>query len=260
MGGGVHPFIGEGFDRQRAIRFWDDFSAWYSGAQQGPMVAEIVDHLQDIGLLAKDRTLLELGCGPGTYSLRISPHVRSMTCLDTSQGMLDRLASAAKDLGLGNIRTVRTEFERFRPDTKFSVVLSSLCPGTGSEAGLKWMGRWAERSCAHVMWVRNGWDDLHADIWRRMGKDYSFEGRSSTMVFDALNSMGLKPQIKEFEAQIEIARPMEEAVAEMIRDFSLYGMGKDIEPTVRQVLDEMTDDCLFHYSSSNRLRLITWDV
>lgn len=260
MSGGVHPFIGEGFDHERSIRFWDDIALWYSGAQQGPMVGEVVEHLRSKGILGKDSTVLELGCGPGTYSLRISPLVKSMTCLDTSQPMLDRLASSARDLGLSNMSTVRSEFEGYRPKGKFSFVLSSLCPGTGSEAGLKLMTSWAEMSCAHVMWVRNGWDDLHAGIWKRMGKDYSFEGRSSNVVVETLERMGHVPEVREFEAAIEVVKPMEEAVAEMTRDFLPYGRSEEAGPAVREVLNEMCENGLFHYSSINRLRCVTWEV
>ena len=157
---GSHPFVGEGFDRQRALHFWDDIASWYSGTQQGSMVNEIVGHLHRTGVLDCDATVLELGCGPGTYTLPMAPLVRSVVGLDTSQVMLDRLSSSVRDMGYSNVTLVKADVMEYEPERRSSAVVSSLCPGTGSVEGLKRMEAWTDHHCAHIMWIVNGWDDL----------------------------------------------------------------------------------------------------
>ena len=191
---GSHPFVGEGFDRQRALHFWDDIASWYSGTQQGSMVNEIVGHLHRTGVLDCDATVLELGCGPGTYTLPMAPLVRSVVGLDTSQVMLDRLSSSVRDMGYSNVTLVKADVMEYEPERRSSAVVSSLCPGTGSVEGLKRMEAWTDHHCAHIMWIVNGWDDLHAEVWREMGKNYSFAERGSDLVERKLRSIGRRPK------------------------------------------------------------------
>lgn len=88
-----HPFEGEGFDRDRALRFWDDIAFDYEGcAMQGSIPGRIVQRLCDMGVLGPGTDAIEFGCGPGTYSIPISKRVRSLTCVDTSEKMLSLLS------------------------------------------------------------------------------------------------------------------------------------------------------------------------
>ena len=88
-----HPFEGEGFDRDRALKFWDDIALDYEGCvMQGSIPERIVGKLREIGVLGPDKEIVEFGCGPGTYSIPISRRVRSLTCVDASEKMLSILS------------------------------------------------------------------------------------------------------------------------------------------------------------------------
>jgi len=224
------------------------------------MVDEVVEHLHRTGVLHGEATVLELGCGPGTYSLRVAPLVRSMACLDTSKSMLDRLLFSAGELGLTNIRVVMADFAEHVPEERSSVVMASLCPGTASVDGLRRMESCAKDHCAHITWTSNGWDDLHAKVWNEMGKDYSFEARGSDLAARNLRSMGREPEITGFSAEMEHVMPLERAVSEFVRDFSAFGRGLEAEPFVRKVLEPLAKGGEFRYRSHNSMRLLVWDV
>ncbi|WP_019177786.1 class I SAM-dependent methyltransferase [Methanomassiliicoccus luminyensis] len=255
-----HPFSGEGFSYEKTLRFWDGIADSYSSVQQGTMVDEIVEHLRANGTLDRGRTVLELGSGPGTYSLRIAPMVRSVTCLDTSPKMLDRLFSSARELGLHNLKRLQMDFKDYVPKEKHSVVMSALCPGAGSMEFLGRMERCAERSCASISWIENGWDDLCAEVWKALGRNYSFDSRRSTATLDNLRTMGRSPQAREFSARIELSLSFDEALLKIANDFQPYGLGPELDPAIRKVLEPMTDDGTVHYARTNRLRLVTWNL
>jgi ubiquinone/menaquinone biosynthesis C-methylase UbiE len=55
--------------------------------------------------------VLDFGCGTGLLSLALQPHVRTITAVDNSQGMLDVLDAKVKAQGIKNVRTRRVDLE-----------------------------------------------------------------------------------------------------------------------------------------------------
>lgn len=52
------------------------------------------------------KTVLDVGCGPGTLALKIAPRVQQVYALDYSQAMLDCLMEHARQLNLHNITPI----------------------------------------------------------------------------------------------------------------------------------------------------------
>lgn len=69
--------------------------------------------------------LLDLGCGAGHVTFAAAPHVAEVVACDLSAEMLDTVARAAAERGLGNVRTERGAAERLPfADRSFDAVLS----------------------------------------------------------------------------------------------------------------------------------------
>ena len=56
-------------------------------------------------------TVLDVGSGPGTLSLPLSPHVKHITCLDFSGNMLDILNKRAQQHKITNVTTCKAAWE-----------------------------------------------------------------------------------------------------------------------------------------------------
>ncbi|NTZ74765.1 class I SAM-dependent methyltransferase [Pseudomonas protegens] len=81
--------------------------------------------------------LLDLGCGAGHVSFHVAPQVREVVAYDLSQQMLDVVAGAAQERGLGNIRTVLGAAERLPfADGEFDFVFSRYSAHHWSDLGL----------------------------------------------------------------------------------------------------------------------------
>lgn len=73
-------------------------------------------------------TLLDLGCGPGTFSLRFAPLLEQIYALDFSSKMLELLEKNAKEKNLSNIKTFCLDLEEdWNEVPKADIVLASRC-------------------------------------------------------------------------------------------------------------------------------------
>ena len=114
-------------DSDDRIRYWDEYAVGYSSYQQGFMPGRIVDWMLETGYLRSEFSVLEVGCGPGTYSLELAPKVRILTCMDSSERMLARLSAGAKEKGLTNIELFHQDWERYIPKKGCAACIASLC-------------------------------------------------------------------------------------------------------------------------------------
>jgi 2-polyprenyl-3-methyl-5-hydroxy-6-metoxy-1,4-benzoquinol methylase len=70
---------------------------------------------------------LDFGCGTGLLTLFLQPHLRSITGIDSSRGMLDVLAGKVREQGLANVRTLLSDVRRGeRPDGRYHLIVSGM--------------------------------------------------------------------------------------------------------------------------------------
>ena len=87
---------------------WDARAADMSRkAMQGHYVDQFLARMN----LADSRTLLDVGCGPGTICLPLAERLTRVVGLDYSRGMLDALAENAAARKLSNVETVHLSWD-----------------------------------------------------------------------------------------------------------------------------------------------------
>ncbi|WP_313460153.1 class I SAM-dependent methyltransferase [Pseudomonas sp.] len=116
-------------------QFGEQASAYLSSAvhAQGHEFALLQAELAGRG----DARVLDLGCGAGHVSFQVAPLVAEVVAYDMSQSMLDVVASAASERGLGNIVTQCGAAEQLTfPDASFDFVFSRYSAHHWSDLGL----------------------------------------------------------------------------------------------------------------------------
>jgi len=77
--------------------------------------------------LSPGMDVLEVGCGTGLVTLQLQPHVRSITGIDSSKGMLEVLGSRIQEMGLTNVTTRLIDIETCDNwEGPFDLVVSSM--------------------------------------------------------------------------------------------------------------------------------------
>ena len=116
-------------------QFGEQAAAYLSSAvhAQGTEFALLQAALRDQG----SARVLDLGCGTGHVSFHVAPLVAEVVAYDLSQQMLDVVAAAATERGLGNIVTERGVAERLPfADATFDFVFSRYSAHHWSDLGL----------------------------------------------------------------------------------------------------------------------------
>jgi len=99
-----------------------------------------LEAMADLVRNRSEARVLDLGCGGGHVSFAVAPHVHEVVAYDLSPEMLQVVARAARERGLGNLVTRQGMVERLPfADASFDVVLSrfSAHHWRDFEAGLR---------------------------------------------------------------------------------------------------------------------------
>lgn len=109
-------------------RNFDQEAANWDQAPGRVKVAQEIAHslMQEI-ILTPDMDVLDFGCGTGLLTFALQPFVRSITGVDSSQGMLDVFKRKIKEQNLNNVKTNYIDLDKGDILTgSFHLIVSSM--------------------------------------------------------------------------------------------------------------------------------------
>lgn len=254
----VHPLDGN-MPESEKVKFWNVFAETYTSEQQGNMPQQIVEWLDRIGVLGNDKDVLEIGSGPGTYSLIMSRFSKAVSCLDSSGKMLDRLFATAKNEGIDNLERIEADWNSFDTGRQWDAVVSALCSGLGTQRSIDRMDTLSKGNCVIISWVENHGDELQSEIWSKLGKDYSYRKRSTDDIANVLESSGREIESRQFSDDIKIDMPVEEVVKKQTSTFSVFGLEKEARDAAKEILAHCSVNGIYRYRAVNTLRVTVWE-
>lgn len=108
-------------DFNSEARFWDN------NPGRIKMAGDVAEAIKQNVKISGDLNVLDFGCGTGLLTLNLQPLVKTITGADSSQGMLDMLASKIEQLGLQNVKIVYLENgSTERLNGSYDLVVSSM--------------------------------------------------------------------------------------------------------------------------------------
>ena len=105
------------FDKEAAM--WDEHPARVKLAE------DVARGMIQQVMFKPDMDVLDFGCGTGLLTLRLAPLVKSITGMDTSQGMLDVLKAKITQQGQTNVYVKPIHDRALRPDS-YDAIVSSM--------------------------------------------------------------------------------------------------------------------------------------
>ena len=255
-----HPFFVENLSEERIHKCWDESSVNYSGSEYADIKGRILEQLHSDGIIDQSSEVLDIGCGPGLYDIPMSRMVKSITCVDGSEGMISRLNDSFRSEGIGNIVTQVAYWEEFDTDERYDVVFSSLCPALNNPESIIRMEKYSRGHCVYISSANPG-PGLSLEVWRRLGKNCSFWGYDTHYPYEFLRMMGRDPSVRFYRNTILYERPVDEAIAMQERYIGKYREVDDrVRSLIRDVVLENEYGGVVRETKTLTLGLLTWEV
>ncbi|NTV89748.1 MAG: class I SAM-dependent methyltransferase [Clostridiales bacterium] len=232
----------------------DAAAGGFAGAESDSKVkrsAEILRMLINSEFVDSTADLLDIGCGPGSYSIPLAGRFRKVVALDPSEGMLSILRERAASMGITNIETVcmnwnEADLQKLGWNRRFGLVMAMKTPGIDGAEALKKMNEASCGGCFYNGFIKRD-DRIQQELWRLFFKEDKPPVPAEVFyVFHMLFAWGYIPDMKLFSS-IQVRRMNEEEALEelMLMMMPYSGLPEDTEDILRAYIQKrMTDGVL----------------
>lgn len=139
--------------KQNWQQFWNNFAELHAlrNRQSRPIYNAIVEGLVADGVITPFSTVLDIGCGAGTYTLPLANKARQVTGLDTAAQMLSMLQSEANHEGLTcRVTPVQGDWLDLPAEPAYDVVFAANTAAINDYDSLMKMNSASQRICCLI--------------------------------------------------------------------------------------------------------------
>ena len=100
---------------------------WDEEPRRVKVAEDIAAAIQGNIPLSKEWDALDFGCGTGLVTLQLAPSLRTITGIDSSAGMLERLGAKIQSAGFSNVRAELCDLEKGElPTGRYHLITSAM--------------------------------------------------------------------------------------------------------------------------------------
>lgn len=244
--------------------FWDAYSEHYfrDSLCDEPLRRNVVDYLRNNGALLGDDDVLDVGCGPGTYSMIFAEMVKRVDGLDISGGMLRQMQSEASIRGLGNIYPILSSWDDFHVNGMYDLVFSSFSPAVFNPKTLLKMEKYSRRACCYVTNGGSYTRKLRDQLWEMItGEDNVIDPYDAIYPFNFLYSTGRKPDVKFFMMESAFTSSADTLIINFLKVFNtILKIDEDQENIIRKYILSHSKNGVYEQNIKEMIAVINWKV
>lgn len=252
------------------VGYWNQFAPKYGknhpAGTHNERVRTVIEILNREQFLTAETEIIDIGCGPGTYSLPLAEMCKRVTALDSADGMCQQLIKTVEELGIKNIEVLQQPWENLDVENekmlkKYDLAFASMTTAVSNYETLNKMNRVSRQNCCLVFWAENGFNRSRQELWKLVfNEDDSGQGMASVVYpFNLLYCLGYFPKIEFIDSEWVSTESVEDAVKSLCRTFWLY---TDITPEIEKVITDYVlgkaENGTFHRKTEAKLGVVTW--
>jgi len=196
--------------------------------------------------ITKNSRVLDIGAGPGTLAIPLSPLVKEITSVEPGKGMVDILNERMKKEGITNITIQSKRWEDIDPardlSGEYDVVIASLSLTMEDiRQALQKMNA-VSREYVYLFWFVDMpfWEKMYADLWERLQRSEYYPGPKADCLFGVLYQMGIYANVEMLPLKKEYRfTTLDEMTAFFRRRFTIMSVEQErvlddyLEPLIR---------------------------
>lgn len=236
-------------NEQEAVDIWNQraqrFAQRTSNAKGHQRQRAALALLEQEGVLGPEVKVLDIGAGPGNFTIPMARLAGEVTALEPATEMVRLLEDRVRTEHLENIRVIQHTWQEVRVEEdglagKFDLVFASMTPGVQDPETLQKMLKASRKFCYLSAFSGRRWRQAHRELWQRFfAEDMGDNPGDIIYPFGLLYSIGYRPNLRFVAKQQIQEQPIEEAVEDLLRFFWSY---LDITSEVRQAVEEYVQE------------------
>lgn len=257
-------------NEKEAIEFWNKLAPTYGKRSSGrgqKRLKRVIRLLEHEKILTPETKILDIGCGPGTYTLPFARQVKSITVLDGALEMCRLLKQRAEEEKLENIKVMHqmwkdVDLEKEGMVNRFDLVFASMTPAVCNYDTLIKLNRASKKFCCVISSAGGRFSPARQELWELIFNEKDTGcGFGIIYMFNLLYSMGYYPVPQYFDSERIREEPIGLAIERLSRSFWLY---TKITPKIKEIISDYVKaravNGLFRQETRGRLGIMTWRV
>ncbi len=251
-------------DPEKWQNFYDQVAdVWEKVAGIGDAAAhEMVSALAECRIVSAGKSILEIGCGPGAFSLALAAHQCRVTAMDLSCAMIRVLEEKIVTKGGVNIVPLAADWNNMDLTPDHDLVVAAFFPEAFCPEGVSRMEHLAKQDCVLVVGTGGPAFPFYRQIWARvMDIPCATAGSHLTCAENFLKQTGRNPSV--YRLSLPAVLDIE---LEQVRDyykiyFSMLGAaGRSLDKAIDEVLHPFVKNGHIYLEGQSGAAMICWPV
>ncbi|MGP1485859.1 MAG: class I SAM-dependent methyltransferase [Campylobacter sp.] len=188
--------------------------------------------LNEFGVNFSNKSVIDIGCGTGIYSLYLAKICSQITCLDGSLQMLNLLMQDAQKFGLTNFKALQTRFDDFKTHEHYDIAFCTMSPAVKNEADFeKFISLGDER--VHLFWNKPRYSSVLEHIYEIL--DIKIHEKKTDVFENFLKKQNVKFHSCVLDDERLVVRGYEQAVENVLWHLQISNVKFD-EKAVKNAL------------------------
>lgn len=251
----------------RFKRFWEMRAGTYPMAFDNDQIKKtlrIISLVKDKGVDIKSKKILDIGCGTGIYTLPLAREAESVTGLDFSDTMIERLREEAVRNNFSNVDIIKGSWQDVdimaaRLKKSFDIVWCSMSMAIRDKEDFQKMEDCSKDWCVYNGWGRKRKNALMEEAFRVHGLNYGPPHQGVAVAYNVLKDTGRSPVIDYFDDSWEWEGTVDEAIEDLAGFIETRGSTAD-RTKLRELLGCNVQDGLIRHTTYVEQGVIVWHV
>lgn len=262
----------ENLDFKACADFWDgrasSFNQGNQEAGKAKKVQDFIESLRTRGIVFKEASILDIGCGPGTHAVPLAAISKEVIAADISENMLACASDRADQLGYGNLKAMKTNWAEVDLSTMgwekyFDLVIASMSPAVNNFNTLEKMCLASKGWCYMTAWVKRSSliEDALTNLLFPDRPQKPYGGDKIYYAFNILWNMGYCPELSYNERSWENSFTLEEAKDSFTKKIMVSNqLDTEQKKAIEEYLDKVAENGIITEKSQAITGALLWQV